>query len=209
MPESFFDTEKGEVKGTDLRKHIDELATFKAADDSRRASLPQTPEAYQLALPETFQAPEGIDVKIDANDPMYAQARALAHAKGWTQQDFSEALGLVAQMKAGEAAQYEALKVQNLAALGTKGPERIDAVTRYLSANFPESIVKPVLATMATKGHVEMFESFISKLTSQGAAPFKQGGREVDTGKVDQATYDAMSFSQKKAYAEKHQGRAA
>ena len=84
----------------------------------------------------------------------------------------------------------------------------IDAVTRWLSANFPEATVKPVLATLATSHHVEMFEKIISKLTNGGAAPFRQTGRDVDTGKVDDATWSKMSYSDKKAYAAKH-GQAA
>lgn len=210
VPESFFDPDKGEVKGADLRKHLDELATFKAAEDSRRATLPQSPEGYEATLPEGFRAPDGVDVKIDVNDPMFKSARELAHAKGWSQSDFSDALGIVAAMKAQEAATYETMKAKNLEGLGTKGPERIDAVTRYLNANFPEGTVKPVLATMATKAHVEMFEAFISKLASQGrGSTFTQTGRDVDTGKVDDATWDKMSYSQKKEYTAKHSGQAA
>lgn len=209
MPEFFFDTEKGEVKGSDLRKHLDELATFKAAEDSRRATLPQSPEAYEAKLPEGFTPPEGIKVDIDANDPMLKNARELAHAKGWSQSDFSEALGIVASMKAQEAATYETLKAKNLEGLGAKGPERIDAVTRWLSANFGEAEVKPVLATLATTAHVTMFEKIISKLTSQGSPNFKQTGRDVDTGKVSDEQWAKLSYSEKKAYAERHGSRAA
>ncbi len=203
VPESFFDPEKG-VKGTELRQKFDELSTRVAADDSRKASLPATPEAYELKLPETFKAPEGIAVALDANDPLYKEARTLAHAKGWTQGDFSDALGIVAQMRAGEAAKYEALKTQNLAALGAKGPERIDAVTRWLNANGAPEEVKPIIATLATSGHVTFFEKIISKLTSQGSGSFRRGGEDVDTGKVDDATWDKMSYSQKKEYTAKH-----
>lgn len=209
LPEKFYDTEKNEVKGTDLRAHLDELATFKAADDSRRATLPATPEAYELKLPETFKAPEGIDVKLDANDPMYKTAREMAHAKGWSQSDFSDALGVVAAMKAGEAAQYETAKTANLAALGTKGPERIDAVTRWLAANFGEAEVKPVLATLATTAHVTMFEKIISKLSSQGSASFTQSHRDVDTGKLSPEAYEKLGYGEKKAYAERMSGKAA
>lgn len=209
MPESFFDAEKGEVKGADLRKHLDELTTFKAADDSRRASLPQTPEAYQIALPEGFQAPDGIDVKIDVNDPMYKTAREMAHAKGWSQSDFSDALGVVATMKAQEAKTYETLKAKNLEALGAKGPERIDAVTRWLNANGSEAEVKPIIATLATAAHVTFFEKMIAKLTSQGSANFKQTGRDMDTGKVTEEQWAKMSYGEKKEYAAKHGQQAA
>lgn len=209
MPESFFDTEKKEIKGADLRKHLDELATFKAAEDSRKLSLPATPEAYQLALPEGFRAPDGIEVKLDANDPMLKDAQAMAHAKGWSQQDFSDALGVVATMKANETAAYEVAKTKNLEALGAKGPERIDAVTRWLNANGSEAEVKPIIATLATAAHVTFFEKIISKLSSQGSATFRRGGEDVDTGKVDDATWDKMSYSDKKAYTAKHSSKAA
>lgn len=209
MPENFFDATKNEVKGAELRAHLDELATFKAAEDSRKLTLPATPEAYELKLPETFTPPEGIAVKLDPNDPMLKTAREMAHAKGWSQSDFSDALGVVASMKASEAAAYEAAKTANLAALGAKGPERIDAVTRWLAANFSEAEVKPILATLATTSHVTVFEKIISKLTNGGAGTFRQTGREVETGKIDDATWSKMSYSEKKAYAEKHSGRAA
>lgn len=209
MPENFFDTTKNEVKGAELRAHLDELATFKAAEDSRKLTLPQTPEAYQPVLPEGFTPPVGIDFKLDVNDPIIANAKAMAHAKGMSQGDFSDFLGLYATAKLNEAVTYETAKTAALAGLGTTGPQRIDAVTRWLSANFAEGTVKPVLATMATTQHVEMFEKIISKITNGGAAPFRQTGREVDTGKVDDAAWDKMSYAQKKEYAAKHSGQAA
>jgi len=190
-------------------KERNEYATRIAADDSRKASLPQSPEAFEAKLPEGFKAPEGIEVKFDANDPMLKSAQAMAHAKGWSQQDFSDALGIVATMKANETAAYETAKTANLAALGAKGPERIDAVTRWLTANGSAEEVKPIIATLATTGHVTFFEKMIQKLSSQGSAGFNTNGRVVETGKVSDEAWSKMSYSEKKAYAEKNQGRAA
>lgn len=188
---------------------FNEQATRIAADDSRKASLPQSPEAFEAKLPESFKAPEGIEIKFDANDPMLKDAQAMAHAKGWSQQDFSDALGIVATMKANEAAAYETAKTANLAALGPKGPERIDAITRWLAANGAPNEVKPIIATLATTGHVTFFEKIIQKLSSQGSAGFNTGGRVVETGKVSDEAWAKMSYGDKKAYAEKHGGRAA
>lgn len=209
MPESFFDPDKGEIKGADLRAHLDELATFKAAEDSRKLTLPAAPAAYQPVLPEGFTPPVGVEFKLDTSDPIIAQAQAMAHAKGMSQGDFSDMLGLYATAKLGEAVQYETAKTAALAGLGTTGPQRIDAVTRWLGANFPEATVKPVLATLATQQHVEMFEKIISKLTNQGTGNFRQTGREVDTGKLTPEQYDKLSYGEKKAYAAKHSGQAA
>ncbi len=208
MPESFFDTEKNEVKGAELRKHLDELATFKAADDSRRASLPQSPEGYEIKLPEGFKAPEGIDVQPNVNDPLYKTAQAMAHAKGWSQQDFSDALALAATMKANEVQAYETLKAKNLEALGANKEKRIDPVTQWLVARYGEK-AKPMIASMATAEQVEIWENIIQTVTSQGTPSFRQTGREVDTGKIDEATYNKMSYGEKKAYAERMSGKAA
>lgn len=209
MPENFYDTSKNEVKGAELRAHLDELATFKAAEDSRKLTLPATPEAYQPTLPEGFTPPVGVDFKLDVNDPIIAQAQAMAHAKGWSQSDFSDALAVYANVKLNEAVQYEGAKTAALAGLGTTGPARIDAVTRWLGANFDEATVKPVLATMATTQHVVMFEKIISKLTNGGGSPFRQTGRDVDTGKVSDEQWSKMSYGEKKDYAAKHSGKTA
>jgi len=202
LPESFKAPEE-------LVEKFNEYATRVAAEDSRKASLPQTPEAYEIKLPETFTAPEGIKVDLNPNDPLYKMAREMAHAKGWSQSDFSEALGVVATMRAGETAAYEAAKTANLAALGAKGPERIDAVTRWLIANGSPEEVKPIIATLATSNHVTFFEKMIAKLSSQGAANFRRGGEDVDTGKVTPEVYEKMSYGEKKAYAERMSGKAA
>ena len=83
------------MKGGDLRSKFDEMATRIAADDSRRASLPQTPEAYQIALPEGFTPPADIKFSFDANDPVLKSARETAHKIGMSQGDFSNMLGIL------------------------------------------------------------------------------------------------------------------
>ena len=185
------------------------MATRIAAEDSRKASLPQTPDAYEIKLPGDFQAPAGVEFSLDVNDPLYGMARQAAHAEGWTQDQFSKAIGLFATAKLQEATAYENAKTENLKALGTTGPQRIDAVTRWLAANFDEATVKPVLATMATTAHVQMFEKIIGRLTSQGAGSFTPQHRDMNTNTVDDATWERMSYGEKKAYSAKHSGQAA
>ena len=68
MPDSFFDPTKGEIKGAELRAHLDELATFKAAEDSRKLTLPASPDAYQVALPEGFTPPVGVAYEFDTKN---------------------------------------------------------------------------------------------------------------------------------------------
>jgi hypothetical protein len=61
-----------------------------------------------------------------------------------------------------------------------------------------------VLATLGTVKQVEMFESIIRKLENQGGGSFKTTGREApDDGRVDDATWNKMSYTQQKDYAER------
>jgi hypothetical protein len=75
-----------------------------AQDDLRKATLPAAPEAYEAKLPADLKLPGGQTYTFDQNDPSLIAARNLAHAKGWSQQDFSEALGIFASHIAGKEA---------------------------------------------------------------------------------------------------------
>ena len=196
---------------TEFEKTVNErneYAAFKAAEDSKALTLPQTPEAYAHELPADFKLPAGIDVKIDANDPAMAAAKAWAHANKVPQAEFSKLLALNAGILAAKEQKVAALSAQHLEGLGAAREARIDSVTRWLTASFGEKS-KPLVATLATKDHVEVFESIIQKLTSQGSAAFNANGRVVETGKVSDEAWSKMSYGDKKAYAEKHGGRAA
>jgi hypothetical protein len=67
-----------------------------AQDDLRKATLPATPDAYELKLPEGTKLPGDIAVQFDANDPGMVAARNWAHARGIDQQGFSEVLSICA-----------------------------------------------------------------------------------------------------------------
>lgn len=188
-------------------KERDELKAFKAADDVRKATLPATPEAYKIELPADFRTPVGVDFKFDANDPLLAQFKAQAHADDMSQDAFSKTLGLYASAKIAEEAQITNARNAEIAKLGSTAPARVDAVINFLTGidtTNDKRDAKALAGMLVTAGHVEAFERLITRFTSQGAASFSQSHRDVDTGKVDQATYDRMSYSEKKAYAEKH-----
>lgn len=188
------------MKGGDLRSKFDEMATRIAADDSRKVSLPQTPEAYAIALPEGFTPPADVQFAFDVNDPVLKSARDVAHKQGMSQGDFSNMLGVYAQAKIDEQVAYDAAKTENLKALGANGPQRIDAVTRWLGANFDDATVKPVLATLATTQHVTMFEKIIAKLTSQGVSNFTGSHRETPDSKPSNDEFSSWSYGEQREY---------
>lgn len=193
LPDSYWDAEKNAVKTDDLVKRFNELSTKDAAEAVRKNSLPPAPDAYKIELPSDFQMPAGVKFEFDPAAPELAQARAMAHAKGWTQQDFSDALGVFAAAKVGEQAQIDSARAAEVAKLGATGGSRVDAVTQWMDAQ-GLGVLK---STMVTAAQVQAWEAHITKLTSQGTAPFSQSHRVApDANGIP--NYDGMTFAQRR-----------
>jgi hypothetical protein len=165
-----------------------------------KSGLPAAPDKYEIALPEGFKPPEGMAFEFNQDDPALAQARNLAHAKGWSQQDFSEALGIFASTKVAELAQTNAARQDQLNKLGAAGPQRIDAIATWLNAKVGDKagIMIATLKNYPVASTVEALEGVIRAFSSQGSTGFSQSGREgqEDQGKI--AGYDRMSFTEKR-----------
>jgi hypothetical protein len=212
VPESFFDAEKGEVKGADFRKQFDELMAFKAADDVRRASVPAE-DAYRLELPKDFKLPEGMgEWKWNENDPVLKTARTVANKLGIDQNGFSELLSLHVAARVGEAQAIKNAFDAELKKLGPSATARVTAVQTWLKAMGGEKFdaLNRVLTLAPVAGTVEALEDLIKKFTSQGGTGFSQSGRDGGSpDKVSDEQWSKMSFSERLAYADKHKSKAA
>lgn len=196
------------MKDKEFTDHLSAQTARIAADESRKLALPQTPEAYKIALPADFKAPEGIDFKFDENDPLLAQARSVMHdidhGKISGQDAFSKLLGLYAGAQVNTEAQVQAARNAEVAKLGPTGTARVTAVTTFLKATLGDADGAMIASRMFTAADVQAMEKLVGKFASQGTANFSQQHRDHSVGKVDQATYDRMSYSEKKEYAAKH-----
>ena len=156
-----------------------------------------------------MKLPGGATYTFDQNDPSLIAARNLAHAKGWSQQDFSDALGIFA----GHQAQQEALIAEaarrEIEKAGVTAPARVAAVSTWIRSEIGDREAAPILKTLVTAAHLNFYEKMMPKIINQGVAGFSGKHRDVDTGKLSDEQYSKLSYSQKKAYAEKHgsQGR--
>jgi hypothetical protein len=202
----------GDLELTDTE--IRDLAAHKAQEDLRRAQVPEKPEGYKLELPPGLKLPEGVNFKVaNINDPIKGPglraAMEWAHAKGMSQSDFSELLGVYAAVTSGEQ-----LMISNAArverdALGVTGPARVDAILKWVGALYPKAL-KPVAATLATRAQVEMFEDLVRRHANQGGSSFSQRGREVPeadgrlpSGPEGDKIWNSWSYTQQKSYSEK------
>jgi hypothetical protein len=166
-------------------------------EDLRKATIPTAPEAYEAKLPADLKLPGGQEYRFDVNDPSLVAARNLAHAKGWSQQDFSDALGIFASHHAQQQAALAERSRQEIAKAGVNAPQRVDAVNKWLTATFGEADSAPLKATNVTDAHLRAWETVITKLTNQGGASFTQQHRVPPEANTIPG-FDKMSFAQQR-----------
>ncbi len=183
---------------------MNDHVAFKAAEDSRRLTLPQKPEDYKPALSKNFKAPEGIEFVPDENDPLLPQARAFAQKHGLSQDAFSELMDIHAAGQVGNMQMVNNAKAAEVQKLGPTGTARKTAVDTWLSAQVGEDLGKEMSKYTFTARQIEGFEKLMAVFRTQGASGFDPRHSEVNQpGKVSDAEYNAMTFAEKRAYADK------
>jgi transcriptional regulator with XRE-family HTH domain len=144
-----------------------------------------------------MKLPNGMSYTFDQTDPSLVAARNLAHAKGWSQQDFSEALGIFASHHAQQEAALAERSAAEVAKVGVNAPQRLDAVNRFITAEMGEADAKQIRSLIVTDSMLRYHERMIQKISSQGAASFSQSHRvPPDTAAIP--GYDKMSFEQRR-----------
>ncbi len=172
---------------------IAEDGAFRAAEDVKRLSRPQKEDDYKIALPKDFVPPAGIEFKIDDKDPAFGQLKSVALKHGMSQQAVDELIGVYAGREVGTQAAIDAARAAEVTKLGTSGPARVDAVTRWMDA----SGLAVLKASLVTAAQVEALENHIRKLETQGVGGFSQSHRAApDEAKIP--GYEQMSFEQRR-----------
>jgi hypothetical protein len=184
---------KYEVSEAEIASMLDR----QSQDDLKKLTLPAAPELYEAKLPDGLTLPGGHEYKFNSADPSLIAARNLAHSKGWSQADFSDALAIFATHVAGEQAVLAERSAAELAKAGATAPQRVDAVGKWITGEMGEVDAKPIKATIVTEAHLRFYERLMGKITTQGAANFSQSHRTApETGGIP--NYDKMTFEQRR-----------
>ncbi|MBR1086461.1 hypothetical protein JQ621_03130 [Bradyrhizobium manausense] len=180
-----------------------ELMVAKAAADLRKASLPPTPADYEAKLPENLELPAGVKFEIDQSDPLLHDARAWAHSRGFSQEDFSSLVALYASAKGREQALFNTAAAAEVAKLGVNGAQRVTAVEQFLRGMVGNDLGSAMRGMLVTQKIVAGFERLMGKFQSQGAATFSQAHREPGNsgGRVSDEQYATMTPAQRLDYA--------
>lgn len=206
IPETHWDSAANKVRDDKaLAVHFNEIFARDAAEQSRRLSLPQTPEAYKTELPADFKVPDGINYKFNDADPLLAQARTLAKDLGIPQEGFSKLLGLYAGAQVATQQSVNAARNAEIAKLGATGPARVDALTTFYKAQLGEAEAGQIMSRVLTASDVHLHEKLVARLASQGGATFKGTGREAPepVGRVSNEQFSKMSAAERLDYARK------
>lgn len=183
-------------------ERVNRLTAFEAEQSVRKNTLPKSEADYQVKLPASFQAPEGVKFEFDMNDPALAQARKIALARGVDQETFSDMLGVFAATKIADHTNAAKAREANIAQLGAAGPQRIEAVATWLQARAGDDgkHVADFLRKFPSAAIVKAMESLIKQFSSQGGTDFSQQHREtVDANAGKIPGYENMSFAQRRA----------
>ncbi len=201
IPEAYWDATAGKVKDAEFAAHFNELQTRVAADESRRLTLPAKPEDYKIELPKDFTLPQGVEFKIDADNPLWAQGQQWAQKNGLTQEAFQEAIALVAGDRVGTAAQIDQARKAEIGKLGANGQARVTAIQTWAQGLLGQDPGARFVSRLFTAADVQMAESLIAKFTGSGT--FKSGGREPPEapGKLSDADYNKLSMPDRLDYA--------
>jgi hypothetical protein len=192
-----------------------ELASMmerQAADDLRKTQVPAAPADYKLDFKDAL--PAGVDFRFDESDPASGAtldaARQWAHAKGLSQSEFGELLGMYANGKVAEQTVINRAAAAERGKLGALGGQRVDAVTKWIRAEAGDANAKIIVAGLACAAQVEFMEKVMTRLTSQGSASFSQSHR-VPPETATIPGYEGMSFEQRRLaqdqYAARRTGR--
>ena len=184
-PESAWDAEKG-LKLDDFGRHfaekINPILTQHAAEQVRRNTLPQNADAYELKNSPAFKVPDGLEFKLDTDNPLWAQAKSWAHKNGLSQEAFAEAIDIVSGRDVFTTQQVKTARDAEIGKLGATGPARIDAIETFYKGLLDDASAKAMMGRVFTAADVQLHEKIISKFATQGHASFSQQHREPGGG---------------------------
>jgi hypothetical protein len=169
----------------------------------RRNTLPQNADAYELKNSPAFQVPQGMEFKLDTDNPLWAQAKSWAHKNGLSQEAFAEAIDIVAGRDVISHQQVKTARDAEIGKLGTTGPARVDAIETFYKGLLGADAAKALMGRVFTAADVQLQEKIIAKFATQGHASFSTAGREPGgaQGRLSDDEYNKLTPGDKFNYA--------
>lgn len=133
LAEDHWDTTANTIK-PEFGTHYAELKAIADAETARKATIITKPEdvKFEVKLPDGVKAPEGMDLRINENDPRVPVLREMAVKHGWTQEQVNELVALDAKVQIDNHAAAMARVAEEDGKLGANAKPRKEAVANWL-----------------------------------------------------------------------------
>jgi hypothetical protein len=189
------------------------LMERRALEQSRKATLPASPDKYLLQLPPDFKMPDGMaewrfDVNHPVQGPLLARAQQIAHENGMSQEGFSRMLALHVANEVQQQQMFDRAKAAELNKLGEMAGVRVDAVRTFVRSMVGDAApaLLMVLEQAPVASTIVGFEKLMRAFSSQGLGGFPgaaRDGGDLSRGpqKVSDELYAKMTFFEKQQYA--------
>lgn len=192
LSDAFWDNEKNEIKLNDLIADHGNLSKFKTESETRLANRPESPEKYEIRVPESVKLPEGTTFEFDKDSPLMKIARQVAFDSGRGQEGFDEMVSEYINHEITRAAQEETLLQETyqaeLAKLGEKGKDRIEAVNSFMKSNLTDKQFEAIKSIATTAEGIRAVETLMSLSKDSTPKRDENGGGEA----VTQESLDAI-----------------
>lgn len=183
LPEDHWDAENGSLNWESFGEHYRSLAETAAAQQSQAATLPESPEGYELSLPEGFDGlPEGSEFKIDDDSFIAKSVREWAASHKVPQEAVKDLVGVYAKdlMNAAQANLDQAKE-----ALGARADERLEAVENWLGAQGLSAEEHNAFAdVLVSAPAVQALEKIMARTSRSAAANAGSSGETITENEV-------------------------
>ena len=156
--------------------------------EGRFGSFTGAPEEYAIPTAEAFadlELPDGLELNIDADDPLLKAFIPMALEMGLSQEGFEKMVGLYVKNQADDFLEGFTTADEQKALLGDNADERLNNVARWAKANMNEELYEKFESVLVSADVVEVVEHLIGK-TRNAQIP--------DTGNVPAAPEWGMAY---------------
>lgn len=176
----------GELEGklrtqkSDLTKELSESLRTEW-DNERFANRPETPNDYEMRVPEGMELPEGMEWEFSDDDPMLGWWKETVHEMGGNQEMFDAGVQQFIEAQLGSMPDVEA----EMEALGEYGESRVERVQLWAQKNLGEDMMPAMAEMMSSAKNIEVVEAIMDKMgeapfSSQEATAFGKGDSYAD-----------------------------
>jgi hypothetical protein len=151
-----------------FRTHYEDLAASLSVLSENQPQVPETPDAYQFAVPEDIdfgdiKAPDWFKFEVDAENPLWGEVRGWMHEMKMPAEASKGLVSMLAKYEAAKAAQADATVRAEMESLGQGATARIDKIQRTIETRVRgEKQRNALLQAITSADAVRALEELIS-----------------------------------------------